>query len=465
MKYVVDGPLVVPATGSGNLCAKSAVELAELLRAGELTAVQLVEAHLDRIGAVNRHVNALVTIDEAGALARARELDVIAKAGRFVGPVHGIPLVVKDTFPTAGLRTTYCSRPFADHVPKRDAVHVGRLRAAGAIIIGKTNASEFAYGAQTTNPLFGTSRNPYDLSRTVSGSSGGAAAALSAGLSVLADGSDLGGSIRAPAGFTGVVGLRPTSRIVPLEGSALPFDGLNVPGPMARTVGDARLMLKIMAGPSPEDPLSQGVALDWDRRPAVDLSGLRIAWCLTPSGTPVHPDIVATIEPARDLLQAAGGRVEDADPAIGEMTAAQQTFRDWSARLELGPIGRERRDELGLELQRTLKRADRLTQDDLAVAEGIRRRAWDRMCEFFERYDVMVWPTNCQPAYAADADVADFGLDETPVLATPALGLPVVSIPFGSTHDGLPVGLQLIGRRYADIDLLAVAEFLAHRSG
>lgn len=411
---------------------------------------------------MNPYVNALVTIDEAGALARAEELDAMARGGRFAGPLHGLPLAVKDTFPTAGLRTTYGSRVFADHVPERDAIHVARLRAAGAIIIGKSNAAEFAYGAQTTNPLFGTSRNPYNLSRTVSGSSGGAAAALAAGLAVLADGSDLGGSIRAPAGFAGVVGMRPTSRIVPLAGTAMPFDGLNVPGPMARTVEDVRLMLEIMAGASRHDPLSQGVSLSRDAPATRDLSGLRFAWCMTPAGTPIHPDIAAALAPARGLLEAAGGRVEDADPAIGEMTVAQQIFRDWSARLELRAIAKEGRAEFGAEIQRTLARAHKLTLENLAAAEEIRTRCWERLHAFFEHHDFIVWPTNCQLAYDAEADIAGLELDETPILATPALGLPALSIPFGSTPDGLPVSLQLIGRRYFDVDLLAVARFLGH---
>lgn len=462
---MADGDVsLVPAAGSGHICARSGSELAGLLRAGAVSSVQVVSAHLERIGAVNPCVNALVTIDEAGALARARELDNMAKAGSFAGPLHGLPLAVKDTFPTAGLRTTYCSRTFADHVPEHDAIHVARLRAAGAIIIGKSNAAEFAYGAQTTNPLFGTCRNPYDLRKTVSGSSGGAAAALASGLAVLADGSDLGGSIRAPSGFTGVVGMRPTSRIVPLADTAMPFDGLNVPGPMARTVEDACLMLKIMAGASPDDPLSQGISLAWDAAAMSDLSGLRFAWCMKPAGAPINSDVAAALAPARDLLEAAGGRVEPADPNIGEMTVAQQIFRDWSARLELRHLGKESRTEFGAEMQRTLARADMLTLDDLAVAEEIRKRGWERMHGFFEHHDFIVWPTNCQLAYDADADVAELRLDETPVLATSALGLPALSIPFGSTPDGLPVGLQLIGRRYSDIKLLAVAQFLARNS-
>ena len=448
----------------GDICATSASELSALLRAGALSSVQIVTAHLDRIQAVNSRVNALVTIDEGGGLGRAEELGGMARAGRFAGPRHGLPLAVKDTCPTVGLRTTYCARLFADHVPRNDAVHVSRLRSAGAIVIGKTNAAEFAYGAQTTNPVFGTCRNPYDLRKTVSGSSGGAAAALAAGLAVLADGSDLGGSIRAPAGFTGVVGMRPTSRIVPLEGSGMPFDGLNVPGPMTRTVKDARLMLQIMAGASPGDPLSQGVSLGGGDAVPEDLAGLRFAWCMTPSGTPIHPDVATALVPARGLLETCGGRVEEADPNIGEMTVAQQIFRDWSARLELGPFGTERRAEFGPELQRTLARADVLTLDKLAAAEQIRKGAWERIRDFFERYDVIVWPTNCQPAYEADADVAELGLDETPVLATPALGLPAVSIPFGTMPDGIPVGLQLIGRRYSDNRLLAVAQFLTHHA-
>jgi len=447
-----------------SLCAKTATQLGTLLRAFEITAEDLIAAHLDRIDVVNSQVNALVTVNADAAIDRGRELDAMAAKGQFAGPLHGIPIAIKDIFPTAGLRTTYGSRVFADNVPTHDAIHVARLRNAGAIIIGKSNTAEFAYGAQTTNPLFGLTRNPFNLHKTVSGSSGGATASLAAGLSVLADGSDLGGSIRAPAGFAGVVGLRPTSRIVPLEGAALPFDGLNVPGPMGRSVSDVRLMLDAMAGASPLDPLSQGVLPDDDKPLSPDLDGLKLAWCMTPGGAPIHPDVAAALEPAYALLTGLGASVREADPAIGEMVAAQQVFRDWSARAELQELASNHHDDFGVEIQRTLSRANALTVSDLLNAEATRRRAWLKMLDFLKTHDMCVWPTNSQLAYSAEVDVASLELNETPTLVTPALGLPAISIPFGQTPDGITTGLQLIGPRYSDKRLLDVAQVLLDRA-
>ncbi|WP_347268589.1 amidase [Paracoccus sp. (in: a-proteobacteria)] len=452
------GQTVLPVhhDGSAGLCDLDATTLAGLLRARTVSAVEVVTAYLARIEAINPLINALVTVDAAGAMAQAHALDAMADVGHFAGPLHGLPVAVKDIFATANMRTTYGSRLFANHVPSHDAVHVARLRTAGAVIIGKSNTAEFAYGAQTTNPLFGTTRNPHDLQKTVSGSSGGAAAALAAGLVALADGSDLGGSIRAPAGFVGIAGLRPTSRLVPLAGTPMPFDGLNVPGPMARRVADLQLMLSVMAGPSDADPLSQGLAPLVDRRGLAALSGLRFAWCMRPAGTAINARILRALAPARDLLEVAGGSIRDADPDLGDMVVAQQTFRDWSARLGPGTLGQ--RDKLGAEMQRTLTRADALCAEDLMRAEAIRARAWARVTAFFQDHDILVWPTNCQPPYGAEADTAKLGIDEAPILMTPALGLPALSIPFGVTEDGLPASLQFIGRRYSDRLLLDVGQ-------
>ncbi len=437
-----------------SLCAQTASNLASLLRRRAISASEVLEAHLARIAAVNPKINALVTLDAEVAMDRARALDAQAAEGSFVGPLHGIPVAIKDIFDAEGMQTTFGSRTKARHVPKRDSIHVARLRAAGAIIIGKTNTSEFAFGAQTTNPVFGVTRNPYELTRTVSGSSGGAAAALAAGLTVLADGSDLGGSIRAPAGFTGVVGLRPTARLVPLQGTALPFDNLNVPGPMARSLDDTRLMLEVMAGASSLDPWSQAIA------PAKGLKvrGLRVAWCLTPGGAPIDPKIAAVLLPIRVHLEGLGAEIVDIDPGLGFMLEAQQISRDWSALLEIGDGWRRNFDLFGPEIRRTLIRAEALTASDLARAYASRRKGWELMHAFFEKYDVCVWPTNSQMPYSADADVSKLDLDETSTLVTPLLGIPALSVPVGLTSDGFPVGVQFIGPRHSDLDILRIAQ-------
>lgn len=437
-----------------SLCAQTASELAVLLRSRAISASEVLEAHLDRITAVNPKINALVTLDAEKAMDRARALDDQAAQGRFAGPLHGIPVAIKDIFATQGMRTTFGSRTMAGHVPEQDNIHVARLRAAGAIILGKTNTSEFAYGAQTTNPIFHVTRNPHDPTRTVSGSSGGAAAALAAGLTVLADGSDLGGSIRAPAGFAGVVGLRPTARVVPLQETARPFDNLNVPGPMARSLDDARMMLEVMAGASALDPWSQALA------PAKNLAvqGLRVAWCLTPGGAPIAPGIAAALRPIRARLDELGAQIVDIDPGLGFMLEAQQVFRDWSARLEIGDGWKRDFDLYGPEMQRTLLRAEALTASDLARSDAARRKGWELMQAFFETYDICVWPTNSQPPYSADADVADLDLNETPTLVTPLLGIPALSVPVGLTSKGFPASIQFIGPRHSDRDILRIAQ-------
>lgn len=435
-------------------CALTATELAPLLRGRAISASVLVHAHLNRIAAIDPRINAVVTVDALTAMERAGELDRQAEQGKFAGPLHGIPVAIKDIFATQGLRTTSGSRTRANHVPKHDAIHVARLRAAGAIILGKTNTSEFAFGAQTTNPLFGVTRNPYDLTRTVSGSSGGSAAALAAGMAVLADGSDLGGSIRAPAGFTGIVGLRPTARVVPLGATALPFESLNTPGPMARSLDDAQLMLQVMAGASSRDPCS----VDLTPARLRSIRGLRVAWCLTPGSTPIDPRIAEVLETVRVRLEEKGAHVVDTDPDLGFMLDAQQTMRDWSALMEIGDGWRQNADDFGPELRRTLMRAEVLSATDLARANAARHEGWRRMQRVFEAYDVCVWPTNSQQPYSADADTGDLVLDETPTLVTPLLGLPALSAPVGLTSAGFPASVQFIGPRHSDLDLIRIAK-------
>src|ERR1700757_3334325 len=290
----------------------TARELASAIRKRELSAREVVDWHLDRIAALNPQINAVVSLRPEEALREADAADRrAARSGERVGPLHGLPIAIKDLEDTAGIRTTYGSRAFAEHVPEADSLLVQRLRAAGAIVVGKTNTPEFGVGSHTFNEVFGVTRNPWDLNRSAGGSSGGAGAALAAGMLPLADGSDHGGSIRNPASFNNVVGLRPTPGLVPDPGGGDVWDTGSVLGPMARTVGDLALMLTAISGPDWRCPLSHGDPAAFDGELAGDLSGLRVAWCPDLGGLPIAPEVMAVLDHARERLVAGGCEVQD----------------------------------------------------------------------------------------------------------------------------------------------------------
>src|SRR6476469_1742266 len=298
-----------------DLCATPAVELARLIRARELSAAELLSAVLARITEANPAINAIVTLAAEQAAAAARGLDAQAARGSFAGPLHGLPIAVKDLAETAGIRTTFGSPLFADYVPDFDAPHVARLKQAGAVVIGKTNTPEFGAGSQTFNRVFGPTRNPHDTRLTPGGSSGGAAAAVAAGLIPFADGSDLAASVRNPASFCGLVGLRTTPGLVPGD----PFDALGVVGPIARTAPDAALLLAGMCGTDPGLPLArpERPAAFLGLRPA-SLRGLRVAWSFDLGDLPVQPEVRSTLAACRQSMQDAGCEVIDAVPALAD---------------------------------------------------------------------------------------------------------------------------------------------------
>jgi amidase len=282
-----------------ELCFTPATELARLIRAKQVSAVEAMQAHLGQIERVNPQVNAIVTLLPERALEGARAADAALARGEPVGPLHGLPIAHKDLVPTAGIRTTWGSPIYADHVPEVDALIVQRLRAAGAITIGKTNTPEFGAGSQTFNAVFGETRNPYDLSKTCGGSSGGAGAALACGMLPIADGSDLGGSLRNPGNFNNVVGLRPSPGRVPAWPTPLPWQPFSVLGPMARTVADVALLLSAIAGPDDRHPISIAEPGVGFRQPlGRDFHGVRVAWAPALGGLPVDPRVTAVLEAA-----------------------------------------------------------------------------------------------------------------------------------------------------------------------
>lgn len=442
-----------------DITALNATDMAQQIRNGTLSARQVLDAHRARVEAVNDTVNAFVTLDWERAEARADELDQMATQGQFAGPLHGVPVAIKDVFETKGLRTTYGSQSFADHVPTRDALHVKRLRDAGAVIFGKTNTPEFAFSGQTTNLVSGTTRNPLDTSKTVAGSSGGAAAALAARMTPLADGSDLGGSTRTPAAWCGVVGYRPTSGLIPYDPNPTPFDGLSIPGPMARTVSDLVLMLEVMQGNTPTQPLGY-----WFEPPSLSklnapVPPRKLAMSLAPFGASVDPSIQSALAPVADICRAAGWQIEDSAPDLGPLLPFGGLIRGLSA---LGYRDAMQPDmaEASASFVAACAAGEGLSLQDFVNYRRVRAQVWEATVRFFDTYDFALWPTTTGLAFSVELKDHELPEDWRTVILTPVLELPSISIPFGTSSDGLPVGLHITGPRGSDARLLRFARWI-----
>jgi amidase len=457
-----------------------AVRLAGMLRHRDVSAREVVSAHIARIEAFDPVINAVVTRTFEAAMAQAAAADEAAARDSWLGLLHGLPVAHKDLADTAGVRTTYGSPLFATHVPQRDALVVQRMAQAGAISLGKTNVPEFGAGSHTVNPVFGATCNPYDLGRSAGGSSGGAAAALAARLIALADGSDLGGSLRNPASFCNVVGLRPSPGRVPDWPLADVADQFAVVGPMGRTVADTALLLAVLAGPDPRVPL----ALDQPPPALVepgqigglidrDLTGLRIAW--SPDlGLPVEPDVLQVLAPARQVLAGLGGAVSDAQPDLSGADEVFRTFRAFAFATFRRDLLAESADLIGPNVAWNIQRGLELRVADLSRATMLRTALAERISAFFADFDVLACPvTQVKPfdvtldwVHEIDGHPLETYLDwMASAYLISATGLPAISVPAGFTPGGLPVGLQLVGRRRGDWELLAVARAFESATG
>jgi len=457
-----------------------AITLAGMLRGHEVSAREVIAAHIDRIEAVDGAVNAVITRCFEQAMAKASAADQALARGEEPGLLHGLPVAHKDLVDTAGVRTTYGSPLFAEYVPDRDELLVSRMARAGAISVGKTNTPEFGAGSHTVNRVFGATRNPYDLSRSAGGSSGGAAAALAARMVCLADGSDLGGSLRNPASFCNVVGLRPSPGRVPRWPVTDPADTLGVQGPMARTVADTALLLAVLSGPDPRaalaldapPPTLAGPA-DVTRVLAQNLDGLRVAWSAD-LGLPVEPAVRAALAPARTLLAGLGCQVSDAAP---DLSGGDEVFRTWRALrfvTAFGPLLRAHPGGLGPNVAWNIERGRELTVADLSRATLLWAALAERVSAFFAEFDVLACPVSQVPPFDVDLDWVH-EIDGVPqesyldwmrsAYLISVTGLPAISVPAGFTPAGLPVGLQLVGRRRADWHLLAVAAAFEKATG
>ncbi|MGE3073729.1 MAG: amidase [Dehalococcoidia bacterium] len=449
-----------------ELCFLDAVSLADRLKRKEVSAREVVAAHLSQIERVNPNVNAIVTLVAEQAMAEATKADERLARGEQVGILHGLPVAHKDLHETKGVRTTYGSPIYADFVPDFDCTTVQRLKAAGAITLGKTNTPEFGLGSQTFNPVFGATRNPYDVTRTCGGSSGGAAVALACGMVPIADGSDMGGSLRNPANFNNVVGFRTSPGRVP--GKPGSWSNLSVDGPMARTVGDVALMLAAIAGDDPASPISITQSPDrflanLDR----DFRGTRIALSNDFGGLPVDPHIQAAIESTRSVFAGLGCVIEDACPDLSEAYEAFQAFRAVNLVETRGQLLETHRDQLKDTAIWNIEKGLALTGAEVANAGRLRTRVFNTMKAFMDRYEFLIVPVNQVPPFSVDVPYP-ISINGVPMetyidwmkscFYITVTGHPAISVPCGFTPEGLPVGVQIVGRYRDEFGVLQLAK-------
>jgi len=460
-----------------ELCDTSAVEVKRLLTDREISPVELVEACLSRIAAINSAVNAVVTLDEQGARTAAGLAELAFTRGDMRGPLQGIPVLIKDTQDTAGLRTTYGSPLFANHVPAADQASVARLRAAGAIILGKTNTPEWAAGGNTRNPVHGATGNPFDPMRSAAGSSGGSAVALACGMAPLASGSDTGGSLRNPAAYAGIVGMRPSYGLVASERRVFGWSNLSTDGPMARSVADVALMLSVIASDDARDPLAytlpgaviRGRPEPWSPPPQIDLKGIRVAFT----------DDFGFAPTERAIRRAFRKRVERLAPSVAECreatpdcAGADETFAVLRAAQFLATHGKtyqERPDMLGPNVRANVEEGLRYSLQDYARAAAAQTRIYRSFQTFFAGCDVIVSPAiTLSPRPWAELYPTEIDGEPTKsyfhwlalAYAVTLAGHPALSLPLGLDDSGMPFGLQIVGPRGGDAMLLAVAAAL-----
>ncbi|MFN3350394.1 amidase [Pseudorhodoplanes sp.] len=453
---------------TNDLSARCAVALRDALRSGEVSPVEVLDAHLAAIAVQNPKFNAIVTLVEDQARA---SIAALPAAGAQSMPLYGLPVVIKDVTLTKGIRTTFGSPAYKDYVPDEDAAVVERLRKAGAIILGKTNTPEFATGANTVNALFGATRNPWNPELSPAGSSGGSAVAVATGMVPLAQGTDFGCSIRIPAAFCGIVGVRTTGGLIPNRGMRLPWDGGQVHGPLARSAEDAALMLDGMTGLDPLWPIS--AAPPW--RSALDIvqrfdnaKGLRIAYVSDIAGFGVDKEIDDICRAAVLRLERDGAAVEEVAFSAADGFAPYKVLRgEWMVGQQFERL--DMLDRFGPNLGGNVRDGLKLTVRDTAAAENMREKVWRTFCDLFGKYDYLITPAAPVPPYPLTKDFPDevggHTLDNyidwiAPAFLVTLVGFPAASVPGGKTASGLPVGLQIVGPRFSEPQLLGLSKLV-----
>lgn len=465
---------VLAAAGAGMLMAAdsdltsmSAIELAGLIRKKSVSCVEVLEAHLKQIERVNPKVNAIVTLVADQARDKAKLCDEAAARGRFLGPLHGLPVVHKDLADTKGIRTTYGSPIFKDHVPTADALMIRRIREGGAVTLGKTNTPEFGAGSQTFNPVFGATKNPHDLTKTCGGSSGGAAVALACGMAPIADGSDMGGSLRNPAAFCGVVGFRVSPGRVPRVPNNSAWSSISVVGPMARNVADCAFFLSAMAGPDERDPLSiHEDGAQFARPLRRDFKGVRVAWFKDLGGLPFDRRVREVIDARRKTFESLGCLVEQAEPDFAGADEAFRVLRALNFYQQHAAKVAQHRALIKATVIEEVDRGAKLTAAEITKADTVRSALYQRVGEFFGKYRFFILPVTQVPAfdvnqpYVSEIDGRKLGnyIDwMRSCYYISVLNNPAISVPGGFTPEGLPVGVQIVGRHQDDWGVLQMA--------
>jgi amidase len=451
-----------------DLCYLNATELARLIRTRAVSAREVMAAHLERIARVNPKLNAIVAkLDDERCLRLADEADARAASGAPLPPLHGLPTAFKDLQSAVGFPFTRGSLVYKDATPTEDSVFVERMRAAGVLPIGKTNVPEFGMGSHTFNKVYGLTVNPYDVTKSAGGSSGGAAASLASGMLPIADGSDNGGSLRNPGNFNNVVGFRPTFGLVPTAPSSLPFVGFSVNGPLARTVEDVALLMSVMAGPDPRDVSC------YPSDPAVfrgplerDFRGVRVAWCPDLGGLPLDARVRDVLAAQRATFEALGCVVEDVAPDLRDAEYAFITIRSFRSAASYGPLLDQHRDLLKPDAIDEIEAGRKITTPELARAMQLHAQLVERMRKFQETYEFTLCAVNQLPPFDAKLDwpheIAGVPMEhyiawQKSCYWISATLRPAISVPAGFTTEGLPVGIQIVGRHREDRAVLELA--------
>ena len=453
---------------SNELHFATATELAAMIRSKKVSATEVMQAHLTQIEKVNHKVNAIVTLTADAALAGAKAADAKQARGEALGALHGLPIAHKDLFLTKGIRTTMGSTIFKDQVPDRSMLVVDRSWDAGAICVGKTNTPEFGAGSQTFNKLFGATKNPYDLTRTCGGSSGGAGVVLATGMVPLADGSDLGASLRNPGNFCNVVGLRPSPGRVPTYPTKHLWGTLSVEGPMARTVEDTALLLSVQAGPDDRVPIAlmePGASFAGGLKR--DFKGVRVGFSPAFGGQiPVDKRVLKVIAAQDKVFESLGCVLEDAVPDFSGAHEVFLTLRGHLFELNNGAYLDNHRDQLKETVIWNIEAGRKLSASDIARADIERAKIYERVAKYFETHEYLVTVVNQVPPFPVDQEyVTEINGEKLPTYLDwmkscyyiTITGHPAISVPAGFTDDGLPVGIQIVGRRNAEFAVLHLA--------
>ena len=447
------------------LCFTSARDLAGMIRSREVSAREVMSAFLAQIARLNPPLNAIVAkLDDHACLALADAADRELSSGRPTGVLHGLPIAFKDLEAAVGFPFTKGSPIYKDLRPTEDTVIVERLRRAGTIPIGKTNVPEFGMGSHTYNQVYGTTFNPYDHSKSAGGSSGGAGAALASGMLPLADGSDLGGSLRNPANFNNIVALRPTVGLVPIAPTALPLVGVSVKGPMARSVSDVAFMLSVMAGADGRDPLTYpSTPSDFLLPLERDWKGVRVAWSPDLGGLPLDRRVRAVLESQRQTLLDLGCIVEEATPDLTDVDEIFLTLRSWANWNTNGALLAEHRSVMKPEAIWDIEAGAQLTGADVARAIIKHGALLERMRVFQEKYEFLLCAVNQVPPFDAGLDwpksIEGVAMENYVAWMKSTYWIsptcrPAMSVPAGFTPEGLPVGIQIVGRHRDDLGVL-----------